>query len=314
MIHPLSPAAVIRPARKALVAMLLIPVILIGSWFADAGASARAQSSSLSSSALTAAGCMEAIDRRLSQQQELLRQVWFGWRKAADERLNSTRRDEKGVLWIKTGTDRWVSPAAAGAELRNADIDATTQFPGMNEITTTENRSSRTGIFAQKGMITSELIPGLLQSMRAFECRLAMVCESAALTFRRSEPGADGRLRVTTPGCDELATPPIAECRFGNADEQESLALQNIAAGFSEGIVHTHCDADYLRQLVDREASFLRIAVSYDAAERSLLQLGGNVDFFLRGLRGEFLAPLEQTLPLLSALSRLPCFPGQCNE
>ena len=70
----------------------------------------------------------------------------------------------------------------------------------------------------------------------------------------------------------------------------------------------------FLPTIVVCMTSFLRIAVSYDAGERSLEQLAGNVDFFLRGLRGEFLAPLEQTLPLLSALSRLPCFPGQCNE
>lgn len=216
---------------------------------------------------------------------------------------------------MKMEPDVWRTPAKMNYPAARSDdqMDNETEWEGMNEKNPSGNRTERIGIFEQERRLTSELIPELTQSFRAFQCRAAMVCETVFRSFLLEEPDERGLLGVATPGCEEMVAEPIAECRFGNADRHEADKFSNDADGFAETVVRTECEP-LVKQLADREAAFLRVAVSYDAAVRSLLQSSGSFDEFLRALREDVLAPLEQTTPLLSKLSRIPCFSSQCNE
>ncbi|MBI2635996.1 hypothetical protein HYW84_01590 [Candidatus Peregrinibacteria bacterium] len=274
-----------------------------------------AQDEAAPAAVVSAPACNNALRERLAQQQRILRQIWFGRKAASELPVNSVRWDANGVSWMKMEPDVWRAPAKGNdpAARNDAQIDSTTEWEGMNEKNPSGNRIERIGIFEQKQQITSELIPELTQSFRAFQCRAAMVCETAYRSFLLEEPDEQGLISVLTPGCDDMVAEPIAECRFGNADSDEGDKIHNSADGFAETVVRTEC-GPLVKQLADREAAFLRVAVSYDAAVRSLMQSSGSFDEFLRALRADVLAPLEQTMPLLSKLGRIPCFSSQCNE
>lgn len=302
---------------------LSILLVFFGFWFLVFGfflrspsVNAQKESSSASSiSAVTDAGCNEAFRTQLTLQQFVLRQIWFGRKDAEQETVNAVREDDEGDIWMKTGENIWRTSTKGfeNTTWTNAQMNGQTAWEGMNETTLVGKRSERTGIFEQKGMLTSELLPDLLQSFRAFQCRTAMVCEAVEQSFLRGKTDDGGFLHIATPGCEEMIMKPLAQCRFGNADAKEAMDLQNPLTGFSTTVVHTECQP-LAEQLIAREASFLRTAVAYDAAIRTLLQFGGSFDAFIEGLRGDVLAPLEQTMSLLSQLSRIPCFAAQCNE
>lgn len=295
---------------------IVIGMLTLGILFQPASRSAFAQNSPEATEAITAANCRVQIYDRLSQQQRIERQMLFGRERAEDMMLNSVRHDVDGNAWMKMSADVWrtASENRKNTSWNDAQIDAQTEWEGMNEWEPASERRNRIGAFAVKGVVTSEIIHEyLLQTYRGYQCRLAMVCEGVRASFLRQEAEGDGRLRIVTPGCQPLAVAPLDQCRFGNVDAKESADFRNIATGTDLTDIETEC-GDLAHQLAEKEATFLRIAVAYDAAYRSLLQFAGNFDRFLEGLRGDFLAPIEQALPLLSAFSRIPCFAAQCNE
>ena len=298
--------------------VIILEFLVLNSASFPTSSVALAQEESSTSSAQsfpTAPGCNTAFRTQLGMQESVLRQIWFGRKNAEEEQFNAVRDDEAGNLWIKTGTNDWRTSAKGFESVTwtNEQMNMQTLWEGMNETDPESYRTERLGIFEQKGMLTSEFIPALTQSFRAFQCRTEMVCEAVEQSFLRRKTDAGGFLHITTPGCDEFIIKPFTECRFGNADPKESVELRNTLAGFANTVVYTEC-RPLAAQLTDRNASFLRIAVAYDAAMRTILQFTGGFDAFLQGLRNDVLAPLEQTMSLLSQLSRIPCFSAQCNE
>ncbi len=254
--------------------------------------------------------CRNAIHERLGQQTRLLRRVWLGESTARNAPLNAVRYTEDGTAWIRVQENTWRT-ATLGFEnttISDAQIDQQTEWEGMNDREPVGRREYRLGVFQQTQMLTSQFVPDLTQSMRAFQCRLEMVCEGVRLSFSREPLNDQGLLSVVTPGCDTLVMQPIAECRF----DATGTVTQNTLDGIAASVVETEC-APFVSQLVNREAAFLRVLVAYDSAVRTAYQLGGSIDMFLQGLRGDFLAPLEQTIPFLT-LFDVPCFTNTCNE
>jgi hypothetical protein len=273
---------------------------------------AHAQQSS-SASAQTPEGCVEQIRDELRQQRRIWHGVLYGEKRASELITGTTRYDEDGNPWIKTGSNRWRTAVEGreNEEWSDVQMDEKTEWTGMNEIEPEGIRSSRTGIFETKGAITSQLVPGIVTGYRDFECRTAMVCEAARATVSRQTTDADGNLHIETPGCEELVIKPLERCKFGtqyskNSDQQIDLQIEETAP-------YTQCNA-LATQLVTREAAFVKISTSYDSAYRSLLQFAGAFDGFLRALKGDLLGPIENALPLLNALTRVSCFATQCNE
>lgn len=270
--------------------------------------------------------CQEEFEERLAQQERIFNHLLFGRHAAADEPINSVIYDEDAQPWLKTGENTWVKPLSKDEQpetLTDADIDETREWDGQNE-TFQEGEDANPGDFAdparradyeglteRQGVITSQLIPDMLQGMRALHCRASAVCEAVTQSFLRMETDESGNLRITMPGCRTLVMKPIEGCAFDNVLKTEA-ERRRLLTGFNQSIVFTQC-RPLAEQMLDRNASLLRVTVSYDAAYRSLLQFSGSLDQFLWGFRGSILAPIEQTLPLLENLTRLPCFPAQCN-
>ena len=66
--------------------------------------------------------------------------------------------------------------------------------------------------------------------------------------------------------------------------------------------------------LLEREEEYLPMLVTYDAAYRSLLQLGGIFEYLMSDLESPMFTTLWQTARALKELDDIPCFTSQCDE
>lgn len=257
---------------------------------------------------LPAARCIADVNARLGREQRLERGILFGVRAAKDEPLGTTRHLEDGSAWLKTRAGAWVS-ARARDPVTDAAIDARTErdwaWPDIK---------TRRGIFETKGVVTSELVPEVAQTFRALQCRSLAVCAAAACSQSfdsahppRSDdptcPYAGGNFLVKIPGCAVIPVPRLSSCTYTER-ERTFDALSTVTG---------HCRLA-AGQMMAREADMLKLAVSYDAAYRSLLQFTGTYDLFLREFEGDLLTPLRQAMSLIGQLHRIPCFLAECNE
>jgi hypothetical protein len=297
--------------KRTLANIGLVTAIIVSATLAHAQ-----QGGEKTATAASVERCAAQINDRLAQQERLFMQNLFGRKRSADMPLNSTLYDEDGSPWIKTETNRWVRAdgIAQGGTRTNADMDAKREWDGQNNSENdpmpilSERRSSLEGIFERKQSLTSQLIPDLLQSVRALQCRTALVCEAAQQSFQRGANAQDA-LTIETPGCLSMKMPTLDGCAFGNNEKVD--VKKNLVIGYDTTVI-TQCPS-LATDVMERNAALLKIAVSYDAAYRTLLQFSGSLDQFLWSMRGSVLMPIEQTIPLLENLSRLPCFTAQCN-
>ncbi len=251
--------------------------------------------------------CLRDITGRVAQQQRIFRSVLLGRQQASVELEGTTRFDEAGQAWIKTGENRWVS--ATGDPIEDAELDARTEWEGINDPSADASlRSHRPGLLEVREALTSDLLPGVIESYRALRCRLSMVC--AGLQAGPDDPSP---LTVQTPGCEPLTMEPIRSCQFANAakdPEGSSLALVDPQG---QSTVRVHC-GPLIEQVARDEARMVSLAVSYDASVRSILQFAGQFDSFIDSWRSDVLTPLDQTVSLVHQLSRIPCFLAQCTN
>lgn len=237
--------------------------------------------------------CKYDIATGLAQQQRIYRSVLFGQKKAADQPVNAIDYDREAKVFIKTEDDRWVG--SDGEILKDKLMDERADI------------ADRRGIFETRQVLTSELIPALTQSYRALTCRALSVCansqlspeEAAAIQINKA-PLAKGIGPIQIPGCDEIDLHFLPTCLPINS--APDLA-----------ITKTYCES-MADQMLNREADLLKLAVTYDAAYRTLLQFAGNFDQFIASFRGDLLSPIEQATAVVTQLSRIPCFLAECNE
>ena len=260
---------------------------------------------------LTRLQCTDDIFSSLAQQQRVYRDVLFGLQEAGNEAAGNTRYTRDGIAWIKTDDDTWRTSVAAYSTvtLTDAQIDTLTEYPGMNEFAPSVPEP-HPGIFETRGVLTSELLAPLIQARRALECRTAAACELVRQT-RIQIPDADGYVTVSVRGCEDMRMQALASCRFqnpagGSPNPGTALDAQ------SEKIIEQTCEPAR-QNLLLREDAVLRLAVTYDASYRSLLQFAGNFDAFLGEFQGDILDPIGDSMSILNHITRLPCFISQCN-
>jgi hypothetical protein len=293
-------------------ALTLGLLLLVPQGMTDAASSASAAAGS---GLLPAEQCLKDTDLSLAQQQRVERQNLFGRLDAAREPVGNTRYDRDGTPWIKTAAGTWRTDTEGytGTTWSDAQMNRMTEWEGMNE-EAAGDPSPRAGIFETKRALTSELIPPILQAERAFQCRVAAVCQALRDARDGAKPGADGLLTVNVTGCMPLKMRALQTCNFfGPEKDDPNAPLPQSAAVFDDSVALSDCDAN-ADQMLARERELLKMAVSYDAAYRSLLQFSGNFDRYLGEFKGDLLGPIEQAMPLLSQLSRIPCFLSQCYE
>jgi len=249
-----------------------------------------------------AAECRERVDHEIGRELRLYRNVLFGKPRATDAPLGEVRYDIKGRAWMKTEKKDtpWINSVnlghAKGWEWTNDDMDEQDEHADSLPLI---------GIFETKRTTTSELIPYLLQSIRALECRTASLCgivrESEG---KKVSSGAVNIGAIQELGCVEFTDiESFPECHLATS------AMTDVT---DQADTQTYCN-EMVQQTLQRERELLKLVVEYDAGFRSLLQFAGNFDIFLKEMQWPLNNTIRQAVELLGKLQRIPCFVSSCD-
>lgn len=229
--------------------------------------------------------CVLQVFQMLSHEERFFRGVLYGQKKSELLPAGSVRTDKELNRWIKTGDGEWKSYADgySGTMWSDGQMDNEADVP------------ARRGIFEIRKASTSELIPPILQSLRALQCRLRAVCRLA-----KDSLGADPEdaIRVEVDGCLPQGFHPLPQCL-------DAESAGEVGIGICEQAVEA---------ILEREVQLLKTAVAYDAAYRTLLQFAGQFEGFLDDFQLPLLTPLWQAVRALGSLGKIPCFLSQCDE
>ena len=238
--------------------------------------------------------CRAKVNFEMSRELRLYRAMLFGKQLAKHAPINDVRYDKDGMAWIKTKKDglAWsnLDSVNGGLTWSDSTMDANDEHKDFMPIK---------GIFETKRTTTSELIPYLLQSIRAFDCRLEVICSTA-----RSSIYKDGESPVDI---DDIQ--PLGCINFSGL---KSYAECHITETRDFGDTLTYCN-NTTQQLRTREIALLKLVVEYDAGYRSLLQFAGNLDLFLREMRWPLAGTVRQAAEIIGKLGRIPCFLSSCD-
>ena len=258
--------------------------------FLPATEQALAQSNASQASSVGGSACRVTVEQELAKEQRIYRSVLLGHTKAKDAPVGEVRYDKEGIAWIRTEKNKWKT-VAKGYE---STVRTDTQMDDKDEL------KERRGILETRGVLTSDLVPYLTQGFRALQCRIDLICRTADLSL--NVEGEEKReITVSALGCMEEERDSFPACHLE--------AIGTLANG---GDVLTYC-RNVGRNMLAREEDLLRLAVEYDAAYRSLLQLAGNFDTFLGSFEWSVNHLLRQAAGIVGSLQRIPCFIASCD-
>lgn len=228
--------------------------------------------------------CTDDIYTQLAREERLYRSVLFGLSKTEEMPTNSVLVDKEGDHWMKVADNTWRStdPGNQGTTWTDATMDAQRDVP------------ARRGILEIQKALSSELIPSVLQAMRATQCRMEAVC-LAAQSSGSAEAGRP--MNIQPEGCIQFQMPIIDSCKAVEFATYDSGA----------------CSAQ-VQTIVERESRMLELLFAYDASYRTLMQFAGTFEGFLTDFRFPLLQPLWQMVRTLGQFDNLPCFLAECNE
>jgi hypothetical protein len=235
--------------------------------------------------------CIDEVYASLQREMLFERSVIFGQKTAANLPRGAIRFDTLIKPWIKTADNEWKTYGNEDSPLTDASMDSRSYPP------------RRRGILETKKALTSELIPPILQTMRAMQCRLRYVCE-AALRSRASEIPQSFQLEAD--GCIKMTVQRFNSCRTDESLEATSIDIStmNVQVGV--------CDAA-AQEMMKREMSMLTLVMAYDGSYRSFLQFAGITQSFGSALRQPVLDVLSKTVMTLQNLGSGPGFTAQCD-
>ena len=233
--------------------------------------------------------CRERAEMEMRKEHLLYRSMLYGQSKAEDARVMEQRYASDGSLWYKWDEGQWQSQSEGyeGTTWSDTFMNDMMQPP------------PRKGLFETKGVLTTELIPYIGQSIRAFDCRLRLIPEWT----RKSISAEEGRrLKLFAPGCKMEVREALKECLHSAAGDDKAFA--------SDATSHAAVVAE---DLFEQELALTLMAVHYDAGYRSLLQFAGNMDNSLKDLRWPLLGTLRRAVALVGNFGRIPCFTSSCD-
>ena len=256
--------------------------------------------------------CRNRVNNELAGEQRYYRAILFGKKKAEFATIGEMRYDNESIAWIKEDENKWINadPDQSGLEWSDDLMDTNDEY--ANRMGGTEDGGTnpdylygQRGIFETKRVLTSELIPYLLQSIRALECNINIVCEQVRLSERKKsdEESPIDIPEIRAQGCKQVeGKQTFPECHFGQGEAKGTQSDSK-----------TYCD-EIGNQLIQREQKMLKLVVEYDAGYRTLLQFAGGFDMLVGGLQWSLTGTIRQTAGLIGKLNRLPCFISSCDS
>ncbi|MCK5019055.1 MAG: hypothetical protein KAS32_18485 [Candidatus Peribacteraceae bacterium] len=249
---------------------------------------------SIQASSFNADECSAEIYSMIEKEHRTFRSAIFGHKLAEDAPIGSVDYSNNGLPWYKDDLNSWRSDNENEAPLTNEDMN------NNSEALVVFGHPRRKGILETKRMTTSELLPYIGNSLRAFQCRLANICETLSLSKTQTSDFPIP-LTVKTPSCLAIEIPSISSCHinaYGTIGDD--IALFN------------NCE-NAMQQILDQEAALLTAVVRYDSAYRSLLQIAGNIDLFLESFSSPVNTTLNNVTNIVTSFSRIPCFLSSCD-
>ncbi|MBU2213247.1 hypothetical protein KKC44_03860 [Patescibacteria group bacterium] len=256
--------------------------------------------------------CRAAIDQALAKEQRIYRTVLFGRKEAKDAPVGEVRFDKQGRAFYKRDKYMWVHASNDGnvfyinAMMDNeAELDSVPVDQGGAELS--KDTLPRRGILDTKRTMTSELIPYLAQTFRAFACRVDMVCDRIEKSMNQEGNSESVEIPIHVNGCIRVESEEwnsIPVCHFtgeGGAAYKDMADVTQYCQKVGDG-------------LVQRENEILKMMVEYDAAYRSLLQFAGVFDEFLQEFRWTITGSIRKAASIIGSLGRIPCFISSCDE
>lgn len=231
--------------------------------------------------------CFSGVYDLMAREERLYRSVLFGQKESKDLPVGSVRYDKESNTWMKVGDDQWRS-------LGEGDGKSTTW--NDDKMDKQADVPARRGILEMKMASTSDILPPLIQSVRALQCRLRSVCMLERASQQKELDPAEP-ITVQPDGCIPQSFLPLDGCTDVSIATAGSDSCEQAAEA-----------------LVEREVKLLHLAIAYDAAYRSLMQFAGNLEGFLLDFRFPLLTPIWQAVRALGSLDRIPCFSAQCDE
>jgi hypothetical protein len=229
--------------------------------------------------------CAQTVYTQLGREERLYRSVIFGLAAPSEMPVDTVLTDKEGDRWMKTGNNEWRSVDDGNEGLTWSDMLMEEQ----------SDVRPRRGILETRQALSSELIPSVLQAVRASRCRMNAVCD-AALKAPKT-PADEETVTVQPHGCIEFELDVPDACRV---TERTS---------FDQGDCSRQAAA-----VMEREEKMLELIFAYDASYRTLMQFAGTFEGFLSDFRFPLLQPLWQMVRTLGQFDNLPCFLAECNE
>ena len=265
---------------------------------------ASAQGTSVSSAAPTLTGQAEAcgkdINKAMNKEKFIYEGMLFGVSEAEAEEQGATRVDRSGNTWIKVSDGVWANGNEFG---NNDDMDANTAQDLLGNIP-----AIHLGIMETQKANTSDLLPPLLQSFRAFQCRIESICGLVEQSISKKKSQTDP-VKVHLPGCKEITFEPLLSCQLAAEDAPGKTAAYPTIS--DEAFIRSYC-SPVAQKMIDYHESQLSYLAHYDAAHRSIRQLAGYLDPLIDALSFPLLTPLRQIATFFSNWSRVPCFLSYC--
>lgn len=251
--------------------------------------------------AQTSSECAGATYALMGKQQRLFRAVLYGEREPEKQRVGSVLFDKDGAAWRKTDENTWKSLAKGYQGTTWTDTGMRDNWE-KDEVCDDEDEDiaatcvikPRRGIYETRKALTSELMPEILLSVRAFQCRLQAICAAADLTHNVGDTEPD----VVQPyGCLEMTVPAIPACRgeINRTDYGFGACQQAIAA------------------VLRHEITGLELTVSHDSY-RPYLQLAGMFEDFSDTFAKMILKPVFAATKAMLGFDKIPCFLSQCDK
>lgn len=245
--------------------------------------------------------CQARINKALDSELRQYRAILFGVKPAADAPVGDIRYNFiTGEPWIKKANGEWTNSKGDTAD--NDEIDDTSDTAHLLQTNSSGNKTARPGIFETKRVLTSTLIPYLLQNIRALDCNASRICMQTQFSLRQTGS--------TVVPIDELQ--PLGCIKFTNLVTFADCHLAEGEVNDMSNVI-TYC-SEVSNQMLSRESALLKLAVEYDAGYRSTLQFAGMFDLFLEELRWPMTGSIRQAASLVGQLNRIPCFLSSCDE
>ena len=251
--------------------------------------------------------CERQIGQQMAYEHLIFRSVIFGIKKAEDAKVGEVRYDYSGNVWYKAAEGEWRSSSSGFESTIWSDglMDSQSQIP------------IRKGLLETKRMSTSELVPYIGQSIRAFQCRIDLLCDAVAQSVdeKRVTPK---NITAHAHGCLDRDVQTLRSCHLmreraipisGGASSARILTREEIT---DLGDVALYCER-IGAQMLEQEAAVMELTVEYDSAYRTMLQLAGNFDLFLQEFRSPIVNSLRQMVNMVGSFNRIPCFLSSCD-